>query len=147
MSQTGGESGAPGAPSAGEGLAFKHEIAADTAITGKIHFPGDARIDGRLKGEVRADGLLVVGESAVLHANVRADRLVLHGTIQGNVFRTRIAELLPGSRVLGGVESERLVVHPGALVDGECRIGQPHERAAATPKVVLLERPIQARGR
>jgi len=125
-------------------LVFKHEIAADTAISGKIHFPGDARIDGRLKGEVRADALLVVGESGVLHASVSADRLVLLGTVQGGVVRSRVAELHRGAKLIGDVECERLVVHTGAILEGNCRIGGRYEPVATTPKVILLERPIQA---
>jgi cytoskeletal protein CcmA (bactofilin family) len=128
-----------------DGLVFKHEIAADTAISGKIHFPGDARIDGRLKGEVRADALLVVGESGVLHASVSADRLVLLGTIQGTIVRARVVELHRGSRLLADVEAERLVVYPGSTLEGDCRIGGRYEAKAETPKVILLELPIQAR--
>jgi cytoskeletal protein CcmA (bactofilin family) len=138
-------SGGGGSEAVPEGLAFKHEIAADTAISGKIHFPGDARIDGRLKGEVRADALLVVGESGVLQATVSADRLILLGTIQGAVVRTRMVEIHRGARLIGGVSSERLIVHPGAILEGDCQIGVPYQPLAATPKVILLERPIQAR--
>ncbi len=123
---------------------FKHEIAADVAISGKINFPGDARIDGRLRGEVRADALLVVGESGVLHADVRARHLVVLGTLQGNVQRTHRVELFPGSHLVGSVEAESLVVHPGATLHGRCRIGPSRAGSPGQPNVILLERPIQA---
>jgi cytoskeletal protein CcmA (bactofilin family) len=125
---------------------FKHEIAADTAISGKIHFPGDARIDGRLRGEVRADALLVVGQSGVLQANVNADRLILLGTLQGDAVRARVVELHRGSRLVGNVEAEHLIVHPGAVLEGRCEIGGKYEQAPATVNVILLERPVRARG-
>jgi cytoskeletal protein CcmA (bactofilin family) len=137
-------SGSGGGPF--EGLVFKHEIAADTAISGKIHFPGDARIDGRLKGEVRADALLVVGPAAVLHASVRADRLILLGTVQGELVCARVAELHRGSRLVGNLEAERLVVHAGAVLEGRCLVGHAQAPPANAPKVILLERPIHARG-
>jgi cytoskeletal protein CcmA (bactofilin family) len=106
------------------GERFKHEIAADVAISGRISFPGNARIDGRLNGEVRADALLVVGPSAVLRADVRAHNLVLFGTIEGSVCQSESVELKPGSRLIGGLEASRVVVHAGAVFEGRCSIGK-----------------------
>ena len=144
MSVAAGPDGKPAAAGL-ESAGFKHEIASDLAISGKIHFPGDARIDGRLRGEVRADALLVIGESGILHANVRADRLVLLGTLHGNVYRIRRVELHPGARLNGNVDADVLVVHPGAVVEGRCTVGPGQSgKQGEEPKVILLERPIQA---
>jgi len=115
------------------GERFKHEIAADVAISGRITFPGNARIDGRLTGEVRADALLVVGPSAVLRANVRAQQLVVYGTIEGHVRQTESVELKPGCRLIGDLEARRVVVHAGALFEGHCAIGK-RPPATATPQ-------------
>ncbi len=106
------------------GERFKHEIAADVAISGRITFPGNARIDGRLTGEVRADALLVVGPTALLRADVRAHNLVLFGTIEGSVCQSDSVELKPGSKLIGGLEATRVVVHDGAIFEGRCSIGK-----------------------
>jgi len=103
---------------------FKHEIAADVAISGRIAFPGNARIDGRLSGEVRADALLVVGPTAMLRANVRAQQLIVFGTIEGNVQQSESVELKPGCRLIGSLEASRVVVHEGAVFEGRCAIGK-----------------------
>jgi cytoskeletal protein CcmA (bactofilin family) len=116
---------------------FKHEIAADVAISGRIAFPGNARIDGRLSGEVRADALLVVGPEALLRANVRAHELVVYGTIEGDVRQSDSVELKPGCRLIGNLEARRVVVHAGAVFEGRCVIGK---RAAAQPS------PLRAQG-
>lgn len=116
----------PGPDSATNDLGerFKHEIAADVAISGRINFPGNARIDGRLTGEVRADALLVVGPTALLRADVRAQSLVLFGTIEGSVCQSDSVELKPGSRLIGGLEASRVTVHAGAVFEGRCSIGK-----------------------
>lgn len=106
------------------GERFKHEIAPDVAISGRISFPGNARIDGRLTGEVRADALLVVGPTALLRADVRAHNLVLFGTIEGQVRQSDSVELKPGSRLIGGLEATRVIVHAGAIFEGRCSIGK-----------------------
>ena len=112
------------------GERFKHEIAADVAISGRINFPGNARIDGRLTGEVRADALLVVGPTALLRADVRAHNLILFGTIEGQVCQSGSVELKPGSRLIGGLEASRVVVHAGAIFEGRCSIGKRPPAAA-----------------
>ncbi len=131
-------------PGAGEhGERFKHEIAADVSISGRIAFPGNARIDGRLSGEVRADALLVVGPTAVLRANVRAHQLVVYGTIEGDVRQTDSVELKPGSRLIGGLEARKVVVHAGAVFEGRCAIG-PREPASPTALHAAQGKPAQA---
>jgi cytoskeletal protein CcmA (bactofilin family) len=119
------------------GERFKHEIAADVAISGRIAFPGNARIDGRLTGEVRADALLVVGPTAHLRADVRAQSLVLFGTIEGSVCQSESVELKPGSKLIGGLEATRVVVHAGAIFEGRCSIGK-RPPASAKPRTTLL---------
>lgn len=111
--------------------AFKHRISADASISGRIHFPGNARVDGRLKGEIRADALLVVGEMALLEADVRAERLLLRGTVRGSITCPGFAELAPGSVVEGQVAATTLLVRPGARIDGVCRVGIPIAPAPA----------------
>lgn len=111
-------------PSAGPPT-FKHEIAAGVTISGKLSFPGDARVDGKLRGEIRAHALLVVGPSALLHADIRAQRLVVYGTVIGSVHATSEIELTPGCRVIGDVEAAKLVVHEGAVLEGRCTVGHP----------------------
>jgi cytoskeletal protein CcmA (bactofilin family) len=115
------------------GERFKHEIAADVAISGRITFPGNARIDGRLTGEVRAEALLVVGPQALLRADVRAQNLVLFGTIEGQVCQSDSVELKPGSRLIGGLEAQRVIVHAGAVFEGRCSIGKRPPATAAVP--------------
>lgn len=114
----------PAAGTNDSGERFKHEIAADVAISGRISFPGNARIDGRLTGEVRADALLVVGPTAHLRADVRAHNLILFGTIEGQVCQSGSVELKPGSRLIGGLEANRVIVHAGAFFEGRCSIGK-----------------------
>jgi len=47
----------------------------DAEVTGKLSFTVPTRIEGKLKGEVRATDLLVVGPQAIVHASVQAEKL------------------------------------------------------------------------
>ena len=122
----------PGAPSREK--RFRHQIEAGVSISGRIHFPGDARIDGQLKGEIRADKLLLVGQAAELEATVSAQHMVLAGTMRGDVIRSGTVELEPTARLLGNIEAKNLVVHAGAFFDGRASIGKPQGEQPAGSK-------------
>ena len=111
----------PGTP--GREQRFRHQIEAGVSISGRIHFPGAARIDGELRGEVRADSLLVLGEAAKVEGTVSAHHMRVEGTLVGNIVDSDNVELQPTAKVLGDIQARHLVVHAGARFDGAARIG------------------------
>jgi cytoskeletal protein CcmA (bactofilin family) len=122
---------------------FAHELAHDVVITGKLTFPSNVRIDGRLNGEVRAEKLLVIGTSGVLRATVYAERLVVFGTLQGDVRQSLRVELKPGSHLIGSIETCTLVVHEGAILEGRCSTFSPAADVPSEPAVPQLPRPTR----
>ncbi len=105
------------------GPLFRHEIAGDARIAGRIHFPGDARIDGTVRGDVRAEALLVVGPTAEVEATVRARRLVVEGHIEGDIRDCGTCEFRPGARAVGRIAARNLIVHAGAVIEGWISVG------------------------
>src|SRR5580765_4640315 len=76
----------------------------DAEVTGKLSFATPTRIEGKLKGEVRASDLLVVGPQAIVQANVQADKLVVLGEIRGQVLGASRIEICAGGKLYGDVE-------------------------------------------
>jgi cytoskeletal protein CcmA (bactofilin family) len=101
----------------------------DAEVTGKLSFETATRIEGKLRGEVHASDLLVVGTEAVVHATVQAARLVVLGEIRGQVQGAARVEICSGGRIFGDVETKCLVVQEGATFEGRSRMGE--EKAAA----------------
>ena len=99
----------------------------DAEVTGKLSFATPTRIEGKLKGELRASDLLVIGAQAVIQANVQAEKLVVLGEVRGNVQGASRVEICAGGRLYGDVETKALVVQEGATFEGRSRMG---ERAA-----------------
>jgi cytoskeletal protein CcmA (bactofilin family) len=95
----------------------------DAEVTGKLVFAVPTRIEGKLKGELRASDLLVIGPQAVVHANVHAAKLVVLGEVRGQVTGAIRVEICAGGRVFGEIETRALVVREGARFEGRSRIG------------------------
>ena len=116
---------------------LRPSLGADTVVTGRLSFTVPTRIDGTLRGEVRASELLVIGEDGFVDGTVRAQQLVVLGHVRGDVRGAERVEIGPGGRLTGTIETRSLVVREGGQLDGDCRI-QP---GRAT---VLTLRPVPA---
>jgi cytoskeletal protein CcmA (bactofilin family) len=91
-----------------------------TKISGKLWFEGATRIDGQVEGEITAKESLVIGESAVVTAQINANSIVIAGKASGEIVASQRLEIRPSARVTGNVTSPVLIVHEGAMFEGHC---------------------------
>ncbi len=104
---------------------LRSSLGHDTVVNGRLSFTVPTRIDGTLRGEVRASEMLVVGEDAIVEGVIRALRLVVLGQVRGDVRGAERVEIGRGGRLIGTVETHSLVVKEGGCLDGDCRIAPP----------------------
>ena len=109
----------------------------DAEVTGKLSFATPTRIEGKLKGELRATDLLVIGSQAVVQANVHAEKLVVLGEVRGHVQGASRVEICAGGRLFGDIETKCLVVQEGATFEGRSRMGVEPGVAAELPEPEL----------
>jgi cytoskeletal protein CcmA (bactofilin family) len=93
-----------------------------TSIEGRMVADGAVRIDGIFEGEVHVEGDLVVGEEGQVKAAVQARNLLVVGAINGNVTTNGQLEIAPTGKIIGDVETARLVVEAGGLLQGHCKM-------------------------
>ena len=94
----------------------------NTEFEGKLSFSGTVRIDGRFKGEIRSDGTLIVGDSAVLEADIQVPHLVVCGEVRGNLYAAEKVEIHPPGKVFGNVQAPAVVMDEGVVFEGSCRM-------------------------
>lgn len=102
-------------------------------IEGTYTFSGTVMLNGKLRGEIVSNDTLIVGEKAVVHANVRAGVVLVSGEVVGNVLATERVELRGKARVFGDIETPVVVVEEGVLFEGQCRMTKAKPAEAATP--------------
>lgn len=114
-------------PPASAGSSAPTYLDRGTKISGKLRFEGPARIDGTIDGEI--DGKeITIGESAIATAQIRADSIVVHGKVKGEITATNRIEIHPTARVIGNLTAPKLIVHEGAIFEGQCSMGQESDR-------------------
>jgi cytoskeletal protein CcmA (bactofilin family) len=94
-----------------------------TRFEGKLSFDGRVRIDGAFVGEVRSQGVLVIGEGAQVHADVSVGTLiVMGGSLRGNVQARESIELRVPAQVTGNLRAPEISMDRGVQFSGECTI-------------------------
>jgi cytoskeletal protein CcmA (bactofilin family) len=132
------------ARSSAEGRAY---LDSGSKISGKLLFEGPIRIDGQVDGEITAKESLVIGESAVVTAQIKANAIIVAGKVSGDIVASQRLEIRPSARVIGNLTSPVLIVHEGAMFEGHCSM-QPEgtredRKVAVFPKEERLPQVAQ----
>jgi cytoskeletal protein CcmA (bactofilin family) len=94
-------------------------------IEGRYTFRGTVMLNGKFTGEISSEDTLIIGERAVVHADVRAGRVQVSGEVTGNLRATERVDLRRTARVYGDVEAPVVVVEEGVVFEGHCRMAKP----------------------
>ncbi len=105
-------------------------IGKGSEVEGRLSVQNSVRVDGRLKGELKCSGLLVIGEEGYVEANIQAKEVVVGGKVQGSVEASHKVVLQSSASVIGDLKTRLLVVEEGAVFQGNCTSGAPE----AAPK-------------
>jgi cytoskeletal protein CcmA (bactofilin family) len=92
----------------GKGVEFK----------GTISYSGTVKIDGYLDGEIDSDGVLLIGEEAVIQAKVTARTIVCKGKITGDIVAKARVELRAPAVINGSIQTPILFIEDGVLFNG-----------------------------
>ncbi len=98
-------------------------IGADTSIKGELTFDTTARILGKVEGRISSKGELQIGDSAACKAALDAGKIIVDGTVEGNITARERVTLNSKARVTGDIVAGTLVVVEGASFSGNCRVG------------------------
>jgi len=105
-----------------------------TSVTGELQFSGTLRVDGNFHGSINTGDILVVGEHAVIQADIKVGEIEIYGCVLGNLEVKRRIEIYPTGRVRGDIQTPVLIVNPGATFDGRSRMSGETEESEIVPE-------------
>ena len=101
-----------------------------TVLTGETTFQAMLRIDGHLTGQVSSEsGTLIIGSTGQVDANIMVSAAVINGTVNGDIVVTEKLELGRTARVVGNIQTPRLLIEDGAILEGGCTMLKAKEAA------------------
>src|SRR5687767_7144687 len=100
-------------------------IGKGTFLEGNIETYGNIRIEGKVKGDLKSKSKVALGDSSRVDGNIVAQNADIEGEVKG---RLEIAELLvlkSTAIIHGDISTGKMVVEPGAIFNGSCKMGAP----------------------
>lgn len=115
------KSGGTGRPTSAPGNAL-NSLVQGTVITGDIKAPNDLRIDGTVEGNVHCDARLIIGPAGSISGEVICQNAMIEGTFSGNIRVQDTLNIREQATVEGEVRYGKLIVQPGAKLNGDVRM-------------------------
>ena len=106
-------------------------LGSETTLEGKLAFEGTVRLDGHFKGTIESkDGVMIVGDRAVIQADILVHTATVSGEVSGNIRATSRIELHPPARVFGDLTAPVVVIDAGVVFHGNCTM-KPNDEAGS----------------
>ncbi|MEW6673446.1 MAG: polymer-forming cytoskeletal protein [Thermodesulfobacteriota bacterium] len=98
----------------------------EVSVEGNIDFGGTIRVDGKVKGTIHSDGgTLIVGEHALIDADIIVDAAIITGAVNGNIEVREKLEIFPPACVTGSIKAPTISIESGAVFNGNCEMKRP----------------------
>lgn len=107
-------------------------------VEGKLTFEGNVKIDGQVEGEIHAQRSVVIGDGAVITAQISAETIIVKGKVTGDITARKQVELRAPAKLVGNITTPSLVIHEGVVFEGHCSMGGAESKAEKTDKKVAL---------
>src|SRR3974377_2144977 len=104
------------------GTNSKNVLASDVEIKGNLKFSGELTFEGKLEGEISSDGVLILGDSAVVNGNINAQSVVVRGKVTGNINAKEKIEIKTKTELFGDIRASKLMVEEGVTFVGKTEV-------------------------
>ena len=121
----------------------KNVLNSDVEVKGTLKFAGELTFDGKIEGDINSEGVLNLGDNAVVKGTIDVGSVVVRGKISGNIVAKDKIELKAKTELFGDVKASKLVIEEGVTFVGKTEVNpnkvtptpQPQRSAdSMTPK-------------
>lgn len=106
-------------------------------VKGDCESDGTIRVEGTVRGSVRAGKAVVVGKDGLIDGDVTTQDAVVSGCVLGTLVADSRLELQATSRIEGEVRARRMQLEEGAILNGTVTMGQKEEVRPPVPVAFL----------
>ena len=104
-------------------------IGAGMTIIGDVETDGVVKVEGRVKGSVRASQQILLAPGGMVEGNLETKEAIIGGEVRGTVRAVDRVEVQASSTVQGDIITARIAILEGGQVNGEIKMGNPESVA------------------
>ena len=96
----------------------------DASMQGSLIFkdPVNLRINGTFEGALNTKGNLMIGEHAVVNADIMGESIVIAGRVNGTIKALKELKLISPGCVIGDINTPLLSIAEGAIFEGTSKM-------------------------
>lgn len=98
-------------------------IGKGTMLEGNIETFGNIRIEGKVIGNIKSKSKIALGVGSHVEGNITAQNADIEGEVRGKIEIGELLVLKATAVVHGDILTGKLVVEPGAVFNGSCKMG------------------------
>jgi cytoskeletal protein CcmA (bactofilin family) len=97
-------------------------VAHDLTVTGDLVAEGVVKVEGRVKGNIRAGNQILIAPGATIEGDLHTKEAVIGGEVRGIIHAGDRVELQATAVVEGDINTPRIAILEGARVTGEVKM-------------------------
>jgi cytoskeletal protein CcmA (bactofilin family) len=94
-------------------------VARDMTVTGDMETAGVVKVEGRVKGTIRAESQVIISPGATIEGDIHTKEAVVAGEVQGTIKASDRVELQASALVKGDIATPKIAILEGGKVTGE----------------------------
>lgn len=97
-------------------------VGKNTSLVGDIKSEGDFRIDGKVEGNIKTSGRVVIGQEGSVDGTIECAHADIEGKFSGKLNVDEMLSLKATATISGEVVLGKLSVEPGATFNASCNM-------------------------
>lgn len=97
-------------------------IGASSSIQGGICSGGSIRIDGKVTGDIQAEGEVIIGQSADCTGSIISRNIEISGKLTGDITSSGSLKIYSTGVLRGNIEVSSFIIDEGGVFEGLCHI-------------------------
>ena len=109
-------------------------VGSNTTIKGNFECKEDFLVEGTVEGNLRSEGLIVLGKESVVKGEVSAKEVAISGTIVGTVTCLERLEIFESAKIKGTIQAPVLKMASGAQINARIIMSRNVELISQSPE-------------
>lgn len=118
-----------------ENKEFDIIIGLSSKIVGDLSSEGSIRIDGKVDGDIKSSGDVIIGDHAEVNADIEAEYCEISGKVSGSIHTETQLKIFKSGQLDGDITVSSFTIEEGGIFSGNCIINpDKKERKSASDK-------------